>query len=221
MAFGDLDQYIASALANAQPASGMSTPTSPSQRVGDMDLPAGVTTVDVGKGWYEVHAPEALGGHRIGTLRPGGRNGRFINDTGTNIEDLFAQARALARQPAAPGASGGAPNGPAIPAGAASFAPPPVTMPVALPQRQPQGLGGMPMIRDGMMASVMAPFAQPNWGVPQVDARYLSQQVPLAGGAAPTNLVTPSPSGSFPGLGMTPDMRIPRNPGTGPSWGYV
>lgn len=48
------------------------------QLVGDTYLPPGTTTVDVGKGWYEVHN----GGQRIGTLRPGGKNGEFINDTG-------------------------------------------------------------------------------------------------------------------------------------------
>jgi len=48
------------------------------QLVGDTYLPPGTTTVDVGNGWYEVHH----GGQRIGTLRPGGPNGRFINDTG-------------------------------------------------------------------------------------------------------------------------------------------
>lgn len=48
------------------------------QLVGDTYLPPGTSTVDVGGGWYEVHN----GGQRIGTLRPGGKNGRFINDTG-------------------------------------------------------------------------------------------------------------------------------------------
>ncbi|HEX2243749.1 MAG TPA: hypothetical protein VHK27_10940 [Gammaproteobacteria bacterium] len=48
------------------------------QLVGDTYLPPGTSTVDVGNGWYEVHH----GGQRIGTLRPGGPNGRFINDTG-------------------------------------------------------------------------------------------------------------------------------------------
>jgi hypothetical protein len=47
------------------------------QLVGDTYLPPGTTTVDVGNGWYEVHN----GGQRVGTLRPGGANGRFINDT--------------------------------------------------------------------------------------------------------------------------------------------
>lgn len=45
--------------------------------LGDTYLPPDVSTVDVGKGWYEVHH----GGQRVGTLRPGGPNGRFVNDT--------------------------------------------------------------------------------------------------------------------------------------------
>ncbi|HEX7114964.1 MAG TPA: hypothetical protein VF193_07515 [Steroidobacter sp.] len=55
--------------------------------VGDTMLPAGTTTRHVGNGWYEVH----FGGRRIGTLRPGGPNGRFINDTGADINALRAQ----------------------------------------------------------------------------------------------------------------------------------
>lgn len=57
------------------------------QLVGDTMLPAGTTTKDVGKGWYEV----LYGGNRIGTLRPGGANGRFINDTGTDINALLRE----------------------------------------------------------------------------------------------------------------------------------
>lgn len=45
--------------------------------VGDTYLPSDVELQDVGNGWYEVHH----GGGRVGTLRPGGPNGRFINDT--------------------------------------------------------------------------------------------------------------------------------------------
>lgn len=45
--------------------------------LGDTYLPPDVNTVDVGNGWYEVHH----GGQRVGTLRPGGANGRFLNDT--------------------------------------------------------------------------------------------------------------------------------------------
>jgi hypothetical protein len=53
--------------------------------IGDTELPPGTTTKDVGGGWYEVH----YGGQRIGTLRPGGPNGRFINDTGADINALW------------------------------------------------------------------------------------------------------------------------------------
>ena len=45
--------------------------------LGDTYLPPDASTVDVGNGWYEVHH----GGQRVGTLRPGGDNGRFLNDT--------------------------------------------------------------------------------------------------------------------------------------------
>jgi hypothetical protein len=55
--------------------------------VGDTELPAGTTFKDLGKGWYEVH----YGGQRIGTLRPGGENGRFLNDAGVDISALFAE----------------------------------------------------------------------------------------------------------------------------------
>jgi hypothetical protein len=55
--------------------------------VGDTELPPGTTTKSVGKGWYEVWH----GGQRIGTLRPGGPNGRFINDTGADINALWKQ----------------------------------------------------------------------------------------------------------------------------------
>jgi hypothetical protein len=57
------------------------------QLVGDTELPAGTTTRSVGKGWYEVWH----GGNRIGTLRPGGANGQFINDTGADIPGLLRQ----------------------------------------------------------------------------------------------------------------------------------
>lgn len=45
--------------------------------LGDTYLPPDVSTVDVGNGWYDVN----YGGQRVGTLRPGGRNGQFINNT--------------------------------------------------------------------------------------------------------------------------------------------
>jgi hypothetical protein len=59
------------------------------QLVGDTELPAGTTTKHVGKGWYEVW----YGGQRIGTLRPGGSNGQFINDTGADIPGLMRQSQ--------------------------------------------------------------------------------------------------------------------------------
>jgi hypothetical protein len=72
--------------------------------VGDTELPAGTTTKSVGNGWYEVH----YGGQRIGTLRPGGANGQFINDSGADINALFEQRR----QQAAPNMGGGTPGQP-------------------------------------------------------------------------------------------------------------
>jgi hypothetical protein len=63
------------------------------QLVGDTELPAGTTTKHVGKGWYEVH----YGGQRIGTLRPGGANGQFINDTGADIPGLMRQSQQQAQ----------------------------------------------------------------------------------------------------------------------------
>jgi hypothetical protein len=57
------------------------------QLVGDTMLPAGVTFKDLGKGWYEVHHS----GQRIGTLRPGGANGRFLNDAGVDINAIRQQ----------------------------------------------------------------------------------------------------------------------------------
>lgn len=51
-------------------------------QVGDASLPSGTTTEHVGKGWYKV----LYDGQWIGTLRPGGPNGRFINETGFDID---------------------------------------------------------------------------------------------------------------------------------------
>lgn len=67
------------------PGGGIQSPTGPQSQwnelngrlIGDTYLPPDVSTVDVGNGWYEVHH----GGGRVGTLRPGGNNGRFLNDT--------------------------------------------------------------------------------------------------------------------------------------------
>lgn len=73
--------------------------------IGDTELPPGTTTKEVGGGWYEVW----LGGQRIGTLRPGGANGRFINDTGADISGLWSQweQNQMAENAAARDASGG------------------------------------------------------------------------------------------------------------------
>lgn len=60
-------------------------------------------------------------------------------------------------------------------------------MPAMLANPQPQGLGGMPLIRDRMMANTMAPFAQPNWGIQQVNPAYLTQTVRLPAGATPAD----------------------------------
>lgn len=69
------------------------------QLVGDTNLPAGVTTKAVGdKGWYDVN----FGDQRIGYLRPGGANGRFVNDTGTNIDALRRQNQQSAPPQAGP-----------------------------------------------------------------------------------------------------------------------
>lgn len=70
------------------------------QLVGDTELPAGTTTKSVGKGWYEVW----YGGNRIGTLRPGGANGRFINDTGADIPALMQQRQQQTQASQTPGA---------------------------------------------------------------------------------------------------------------------
>lgn len=65
--------------------------------LGDTYLPPDVNTTDIGKGWYEVNH----GGQRVGTLRPGGPNGRFLNDTNWQMP-----------QPGLVGATPGAPVGP-------------------------------------------------------------------------------------------------------------
>lgn len=64
--------------------------------VGDSQLPPGATFTDKGKGWYDVN----YGGQRVGYLRPGGPNGKFVNDTGTDLSQF-------APQPAAPGTAAG------------------------------------------------------------------------------------------------------------------
>ncbi len=72
------------------------------QLVGDTELPAGTTTKSVGKGYYEVW----YGGNRIGTLQPGGPNGKFVNDTGADIPGLLRQSQ----QQAQAGQGSGTPN---------------------------------------------------------------------------------------------------------------
>jgi hypothetical protein len=53
--------------------------------VGDTSLPEGTTTRHIKDGWYDVE----YDGQRIGTLRPGGKSGRFINDSGFDVEAAF------------------------------------------------------------------------------------------------------------------------------------
>lgn len=67
--------------------------------IGDTYLPSDVSTVDVGNGWYEVHH----GGGRVGTLRPGGENGRFINDTNWQIPQPGLNSGGQPPPPAGPG----------------------------------------------------------------------------------------------------------------------
>lgn len=66
--------------------------------VGDTNLPAGTTTRDIGGGWSEVW----YGGQRIGSLRPGGANGRFVNDTGFDVQGAIAQRAQQGSAQAAP-----------------------------------------------------------------------------------------------------------------------
>lgn len=72
--------------------------------LGDTYLPPDVSTVDVGNGWYEVHH----GGQRVGTLRPGGPNGRFLNDTNWQVPQPGLVGGAPASAP--PGPSGSLPS---------------------------------------------------------------------------------------------------------------
>jgi hypothetical protein len=90
------------------------------------------------------------------------------------------------------------PSIPSPSAGPPAYAPPQVQVPALLSNPQPQGLGGMPLIRDRMMASTLVPFAQANWGVPQVNPAYLTQPVRLPNGAIPADVM----STSMPTLGL-------------------
>jgi hypothetical protein len=67
--------------------------------IGDTLLPEGTTTKSVGKGWYEVWN----GGQRVGTLRPGGPNGRFINDTGFDVEGAIRTSAGNSETSTSPG----------------------------------------------------------------------------------------------------------------------
>lgn len=48
----------------------------PTTLIGDTYLPDGTTTIDGGNGWYQVWN----GGNRIGTLQPGGANGKYTSN---------------------------------------------------------------------------------------------------------------------------------------------
>jgi hypothetical protein len=61
--------------------------------IGDTELPAGTNTRSIGNGWFEVW----YGDQRIGTLRPGGANGRFLNDAGADISGLMRQSQQQAQ----------------------------------------------------------------------------------------------------------------------------
>ena len=92
------------------------------------------------------------------------------------------------------------------PQGQPAFAPPQVQMPQLLANPTPQGLGGMPLVRDRMMGATMSPFAGPNWGVPQVNPAYLTQTVRLPQGATPADVM--SNSSAVP-VGIAPPTQIP------------
>jgi hypothetical protein len=79
---------IASIYGWADPSQAANTERANADRqIGDHMLPAGTTLDPLGKGWFEVH----YGGQRVGTLRPGAASGRFINDTGVDINALRQQ----------------------------------------------------------------------------------------------------------------------------------
>lgn len=68
------------------------------QLVGDTELPAGTTTKEIRPGYYDVF----FQGQRLGELRPGGPNGRFVNDTGADIPGLLNQSRQQSQATNAP-----------------------------------------------------------------------------------------------------------------------
>lgn len=95
--------------------------------------------------------------------------------------ELLRQIRAQRESAQLPPAASIAPIAPPSSAGV-SFQPPQLQLPPWLP---PTLGGGMPGIRSRMLGSVLAPFGQPNWGIPQVNPQYLTQSMPVAGGAIP------------------------------------
>lgn len=69
--------------------------------VGDRNLPAGTTTVARGNGYYDV----LNGNTRLGELRPGGDNGRFIAADGVDIPAFALQAQQQRQAAAGTGAT--------------------------------------------------------------------------------------------------------------------
>jgi len=55
--------------------------------IGDTEMPPGTRVEHIEKGWYNVY----FGDQRIGTLRPGGRAGRFLNDSGVDVNALWKE----------------------------------------------------------------------------------------------------------------------------------
>ncbi len=80
------------------------------QLVGDSYLPRGTYTKPVQggkKGWYEVY----YGDNRIGTLRPGGSNGKYIADGDPIPEQAYAQINPGASPAGQPPAGAGTASG--------------------------------------------------------------------------------------------------------------
>mgnify|MGYP000938003265 CR=1 FL=1 len=64
------------------------------RQIGDYMLPAGTTLNPIKPGWFDV----MYAGQRIGTLKPGGPNGKFVNDSGVDINALKQQQTQQAQQ---------------------------------------------------------------------------------------------------------------------------
>lgn len=79
--------------------------------LGDTYLPPDVSTTDIGKGWYEVNH----GDRRVGTLRPGGPNGQFLNDTNWQMPQPGIAGAPPVGQPGGPPAGQPAPAMPQTP----------------------------------------------------------------------------------------------------------